>query len=41
MLLNEIIAVYSENHTKIIQSVGKMQNCCLIKQVGHIVTTRL
>jgi hypothetical protein len=34
-LFKEIIAVYTENHTKPI-NVGKMQSCCMLKQVLHI-----
>jgi hypothetical protein len=40
MLFKEIIAVYSENHTKHtkIHSVGKMQSYWSLEQVVHIIT---
>jgi hypothetical protein len=40
MLLRETVAVCCENHMERINTnAEKMQCCCMLKQVGHIVTT--
>jgi hypothetical protein len=43
MLFREIVAIYSENHTKhtYTHSVGRIQSFRVLKQVVHIVTTGL
>jgi hypothetical protein len=42
MLSWETISLYSKNYMKPINTLhseGKMQNCLLLKQVGHVVTS--
>jgi hypothetical protein len=42
MLFGETVAVYCENHTEHADTLfGRMQGSGVLKQVVHIVTTRL
>jgi hypothetical protein len=41
ILFWERVALHSENHAKRINTVGRMQNFSVLKQVVHIVSSRI